>query len=107
LGFSRIQHMGRNSLAGKSNGKSKSAKYYAKNPKARKKKTEYNKKYNATPSQKKYRSQLNAFNRKKGTYGNGDGLDASHKGGKITRLEKASSNRARNKKGSLKPKKKK
>ncbi len=30
-----------------------------------------------------YRAKLNKYNRKKGTYGNGDGLDASHKGGKI------------------------
>ena len=28
---------------------------------------------------KKYRAELNAYNRKKGTYGNGDGKDASHK----------------------------
>ena len=31
----------------------------------------------------KYRAKLNKYNRKKGTYGNGHGLDASHKGGKI------------------------
>ena len=35
--------MARNSLAGKSTGKSKSAKYYASNPKAREKKAEYQK----------------------------------------------------------------
>ena len=35
--------MARNTLAGKGKGKSRSAKYYAKNPKARKKKQEYDK----------------------------------------------------------------
>ena len=30
--------------------------------------------------QKKCRAELNQYNRKKGTYGNGDGKDASHKG---------------------------
>lgn len=68
-----------------------------------KKKRDYTKqkKYNATPAQKKYRAELNKYNREAGTYGNGDGLDASHKGGKITGFEKASTNRAR------KPKKRK
>lgn len=59
------------------------------------------KEYQSSEKRKKYRAELNAYNRKKGTYGNGDGLDASHKGGKITGFEKASVNRAR------KPKKKK
>jgi len=44
---------------------------------------------------KKYRAKLNKYNRKRGTYGNGDGLDASHRGGKISGYEKQSSNRAR------------
>lgn len=59
------------------------------------------KKYQSSEERKKYRAELNAYNRKKGTYGNGDGLDASHKGGKIAGMEKASTNRAR------KPKRKK
>ena len=89
--------MARNSLAGKSTGKSKSAKYYASNPKAREKKAEYQKKYNSTKKSKKYRSELNKANRKAGTYGNGDGMDMSHtKKGKLVK-EKASTNRARNK----------
>jgi len=88
--------MARNTLAGKSKGKSKSAKYYAENPEARKKKAEYQKKYNADPKRKKYRSELNKANRKAGTYGNKDGLDMSHtKKGKLVK-EKASKNRARN-----------
>lgn len=49
----------------------------------------------ATPKERAYRAALNRYNRKRGTYGNGDGLDASHKGGKIVGLEKASTNRAR------------
>ena len=60
--------MARNTLAGKSKGKSKSAKFYAKNPKARKKKQEYDKKYHSTSERRKYRSELNAKNRKAGTY---------------------------------------
>ena len=64
-------------------------------------------KYNATREQTKKRVELNRYNRKKGTYGNGDGLDASHKGGKIRGFEKASKNRSRNGKGSTKKPKRK
>lgn len=97
--------MARNSLAGKSTGKSKSAKYFAENPEARAKKNAYNKEYHSTPSRVKYREELNAANRKSGTYGNGDGKDKSHtKSGKLV-SEKASTNRARNGKGN-RPKKK-
>lgn len=77
-------------------GKSKSAKYYASNPAARKKKNTYNTKYHSSPSRRKYRSELNQENRKRGTYGNGDGKDVSHKRGGGTTLEKAARNRARN-----------
>ena len=44
-------------------------------------KAEY-KKFQSSTKAKKYRAELNKYNRKKGTYGNGDGKDASHKGGK-------------------------
>lgn len=54
------------------------------------------KKYNAKPSQKKRRAALNKDNRKRGTYGNGDGKDVSHKRNGKTVLEKASTNRRRN-----------
>jgi len=64
-------------------------------------KTEY-KKYGSSTKSKKYRAELNAYNRKKGTYGNGDGLDASHKGGKIKGFEKESVNRGRAEKSRLK-----
>lgn len=62
----------------------------------RKKKIAYDKKYNSSDDQKKYRVELNRANRKAGTYGNGDGKDMSHtKVGKLI-LESARSNRARN-----------
>lgn len=85
----------RNKNAGKSTGKSDSAKYFAENPEARKKKNEYNKKYHATKKRKKYRAELNKYNRDKGTYGNGDGKDASHVGDKIKGFEGQTKNRAR------------
>ena len=53
----------------------------------------YDKKYQKKKA--KYRAELNAYNRKKGTYGNGDGLDASHKNGVISGFEPATVNRAR------------
>jgi hypothetical protein len=53
-------------------------------------------KYNRKPAQKKRRAALNKINRRKGTYGNGDGLDVSHKKNGKTTLEKASTNRRRN-----------
>lgn len=72
---------------------SKSAKYYRspQGAEARKKKQAYDKKLNSRPSQIKHRVELNKYNRHHGT--KGDGLDASHKGGKIVGLVKASSNR--------------
>jgi hypothetical protein len=95
----------RNKLAGKSTGKSKSAKYFAANPEARAKKNAYNKEYHSSPKRNKYRAKLNMANRAAGTYGNGDGKDMSHtKDNKLIR-EKQSSNRARNGKGNNKRKK--
>lgn len=73
--------------------KSRTAQYYAENPDARKKKAAYDKALNRRPSQKKKRAALNKYNRKKGTYGNGDGLDASHKYDKIVGFVSASKNR--------------
>ena len=74
---------------------SKSARYYRDNPEARKKKNKYNTQYHSTPKRRKYRSELNQENRRRGTYGNGDNKDVSHKRGGGTTLEKQSSNRAR------------
>ena len=45
--------MARNSLAGKRTGKSKTAKFYAKNPKSKAKKKSYDKKYHSTTEKKK------------------------------------------------------
>ena len=58
-------------------------------------KNEY-RKYGKTKKAKKYRAELNKYNRQKGTYGNGDGMDAAHEGGRIRRFIKASLNRANN-----------
>ncbi len=55
----------------------------------------YQKKYDASKLQIAKRSALNKENRKRGTYGNGDGKDVSHKKNGKTFLEKASKNRAR------------
>jgi len=64
-------------------------------------KAEY-KKFQSSTKSKKYRAELNQYNRKKGTYGNGDGKDASHKGGKIVGFEAESKNRGRAEKSRLK-----
>ena len=58
-------------------------------------KKEY-KKYGKSEAAKKYRAELNRFNRRKGTYGNGDDMDAAHEGKRIKRFVKASRNRANN-----------
>ena len=62
-------------------------------------------KYGKSEKSKKYRAELNKYNRDKGTYGNGDGKDASHKGGKIVGFEAESKNRGRAEKSRLKKKK--
>lgn len=64
-------------------------------------KDEY-KKFQSSPKMRKYRSELNKYNRDKGTYGNGDGKDASHKNGKISGFEDQSKNRGRAEKSRLK-----
>ena len=64
-------------------------------------KAEY-KKYGSSKKAKKYRAELNKYNRQKGTYGNGDKKDASHKGGKIVGFEEQSKNRGRREKSRLK-----
>jgi len=64
-------------------------------------KAEY-KKYGSSTKAKKYRAELNKYNRQKGTYGNGDKKDASHKGGKIVGFEEQSKNRGRREKSRLK-----
>ena len=63
-------------------------------------KQEY-KKFQSSTKMKKYRAELNRYNREKGTYGNGDGKDASHKGRKIVGMEDQSVNRGRAEKSRL------
>ena len=63
-------------------------------------KDEY-KKFQSSTKSKKYRAELNKYNREKGTYGNRDGKDASHKGGKIVGMEDQSINRGRAEKSRL------
>lgn len=76
-------------------GQSKTSKFYASNPVARKKRQKAQAEINKKPEQVKYRVELNKANRKAGTYGNGDGIDMSHtKKGTLVK-EKASINRSR------------
>ena len=85
----------RNTLAGTKKGTSRSANFYHENREAAKKKADYDKKYHATEERKQYRAELNKANRSAGTYGNKDGMDASHKkDGKLTK-ESQAINRAR------------
>ena len=85
--------MARNTLAGKSTGKSRSAKYYAQHPEARAKKDAYNTAYHATGERKAYRAKLNVANR---AAPNTPGQDKSHtKSGRLVN-ESRGSNRARN-----------
>jgi hypothetical protein len=67
-------------------------------------KDEYEK-FQSSGKMKKYRAELNKYNRDKGTYGNGDGKDASHKNGGIVGFEDQSKNRGRKEKSRIKKKK--
>jgi len=69
--------------------------YYKKNPEARKRRLKQQAKYNKTVEGLKIRTEANQLNRKLGTYGNGDGKDASHTGPNKGRLESPSKNRRR------------
>lgn len=81
----------KNHNAGHFTGTSKSSKYFATHPEARRKKNEYNKKYHASEQRKEYRAELNRVSRT-----HHDGKDSSHtKDGRIVR-EDRSRNRARN-----------
>jgi hypothetical protein len=70
----------------------RTAKYYANNPDARKKRLDYQREYNKQDREVKKRVELNKVNRQRGTYGNGDNLDASHTKRGIV-MKKASINR--------------
>jgi len=73
--------------------------YYKKNPKARRKRLKQQADYNKTAEGLKIRSNANKLNRQLGTYGNGDGKDASHTGPDKGKLESPSTNRRRPRKG--------
>jgi len=75
--------------------KGKTQKYYDKNPAANKRRLKQQADYNKTREGLKIRSKANKLNRKLGTYGNGDGKDASHTGPNKGRLESPSANRRR------------
>ena len=67
---------------------SKTSKYYKKNPKARKRRLRQQARYNKTKRGLSIRVNANKLNRKLGTYGNRDGLDAAHYKGSKTRGRK-------------------
>ena len=61
------------------------AKYYKSNPKAKAKRLKQQKRYNKTKKGLALRVNANKLNRKLGTYGNGDGIDAAHYMGSDTK----------------------
>lgn len=73
--------------------------YYKKNPAARRRRLKQQAKYNKTKNGLKIRVAANKLNRKLGTYGNGDGKDASHTGPDKGKLESPKANRTRPRKG--------
>jgi hypothetical protein len=88
--------MARNSLAGKRTGKSRTAKFYAKNPKSKSKKKSYDTKYHSSTARKKYRASLNKANKNNPRSKKGDGKDMSHTQSGSLVLELQRRNRARN-----------
>ena len=73
--------------------------YYKKNPAARKRRLKQQAKYNKTKKGKDLRIAANKCNRKLGTYGNGDGKDASHTSKTTCKKESPKKNRTRPRKG--------
>ena len=73
----------------------RTSEYYKKNPEARKKRLKQQAKYNKTKKGLALRVNANKLNRKLGTYGNRDGMDAAHYKGSKTkgRTQKPSINR--------------
>jgi hypothetical protein len=99
--------MPRNNLAGTKRGKSRTARYYQNNAKAREHNKLMNTKRNATPMRKKYRALLERINYANGTSGNHDGIDNAHVSKGKTRPQKQSKNRADKKRQYFFTKKKK
>ena len=68
----------------------KTSSYYKKNPTAAAKRRKQQAKYNKTPKGLEIRVNANKLNKKLGTYGNRDGLDAAHYKGSKPRAENKS-----------------
>ena len=73
----------------------KTSQYYKKNPAAKKRRLKQQAKYGRTNKGLQIRVAANKLNRELGTYGNRDGLDASHTSKSKGKLEKPSKNRRR------------
>jgi hypothetical protein len=73
---------------------SRTAQYYRDNPEARKKHRATSAKAQKKKEAVRKRVECNAYNRKNKNSKKGDGMDCSHKNGRLV-LEKQSSNRAR------------
>jgi hypothetical protein len=56
----------------------RTARYYQENPEARKKRLKYQSEYNKSDAQVARRVELNRENRKRGTYGDKNGMDLAH-----------------------------
>ena len=69
--------------------------YYKSNPTAKAKRNKQQAKYNKTVKGLQIRVKANKLNRQLGTYGNGDGKDASHTGPNKGKLESPKKNRTR------------
>ena len=74
--------------------KGRTQRYNDANPEAKEKKAKYDSKFQKKKEQVKKRVEANRFNRDNPASVKGDGMDASHKGGRIV-LESAKANRAR------------
>ena len=73
----------------------KTSTYYKANPKAKQRRLRQQSRYNKTKKGLMIRTAANRLNRQLGTYGNGDGKDASHTGPGKGKTENASKNRRR------------
>ena len=73
----------------------KTSTYYKANPNAKRRRLRQQSRYNKTNKGLMIRTAANKLNRKLGTYGNGDGKDASHTGPGKGKTENASANRRR------------
>lgn len=80
--------------------KGQTQRYYDQHPEANNRRLKQQAKYNKTKEGLKIRTKANALNRQLGTYGNGDGMDASHTGPTKGKLERPSTNRRRPRTGS-------